>query len=309
MTALQVLPKIRRDAVDRPRRRGSVSATQRRAAWLMVAPAGLHALIWIAVPVVATFVLSVTNYSVLEPLRFVGLGNYVTAFADPVFQASIVHTAVYTFFTVPVAMAIAVFLAVLLNLQIQARSWYRAAYFLPQVTATVAVAMVWLQIYDPQNGLANKVLALLGITGPAWLADPGFALPSVIVVGIWQGIGIKMLIYLAALQNIPADLYEAAALDGANGWQRFRRITLPMLRPATFFRRRRLGDQRLSGLRPGVRADRGRTRQRHHDDDVRGVQKRLRQLPNGIGLREIGGVVRVPLRADAAQPHTHRRPR
>jgi multiple sugar transport system permease protein len=201
----------------------------------MIAPAGLHALIWIAIPVLATFVLSVTNYSVLDPLRFVGLDNYVTAFSDPVFQASIVHTAVYTFFTVPVAMAVAVFLAVLLNQQIRARSWYRAAYFLPQVTATVAVAMVWLQIYDPQNGLANKTLAVLGINGPAWLADPNYALSSVIVVGIWQGIGIKMLIYLAALQNIPADMYEAAELDGASGWQRFRRITLPMLRPATFF--------------------------------------------------------------------------
>jgi multiple sugar transport system permease protein len=238
MTATQVLTPAAPAAGRRPervRRRSKVNAHQRRAAWLMIAPAGLHALVWIAIPVVATFALSVTNYSVLDPLRFVGLGNYVTAFSDPVFQASIVHTAVYTFFTVPVAMAIAVFLAVLLNQQIRARSWYRAVYFLPQVTATVAVAMVWLQIYDPQNGLANRILALLGITGPAWLADPNFALSSVIVVGIWQGIGIKMLIYLAALQNIPADMYEAAELDGASAWQRFRRITLPMLRPATFF--------------------------------------------------------------------------
>jgi multiple sugar transport system permease protein len=235
MTATQVLTPVAQAPVERTRRRGSVTANQRRTAWMMIAPAGLHALIWIAIPVVATFVLSVTNYSVLDPLRFVGLDNYVTAFADPVFQASIVHTAVYTFFTVPVAMAVAVFLAVLLNQQIRARSWYRAAYFLPQVTATVAVAMVWLQIYDPQNGLANKTLSVLGINGPAWLADPNYALSSVIVVGIWQGIGIKMLIYLAALQNIPADMYEAAELDGASAWQRFRRITLPMLRPATFF--------------------------------------------------------------------------
>lgn len=226
----------RRAAARVPAARGSdVTRGQRRAAWLMVAPAGLHALVWIAVPVVATFVLSVTNYSVLEPLRFVGVGNYTRAFADPVFRASIGHTAVYAFFTVPVAMAVAVFLAVLLNQPIRARGLYRAAYFLPQVTATVAVAMVWLQIYDPHDGLVNKVLAALGVTGPAWLADPDYALPAVIAVGIWQGIGIKMLIYLAALQNIPPELYEAAQLDGAGAWQQFRRITLPCLRPATFF--------------------------------------------------------------------------
>jgi multiple sugar transport system permease protein len=224
------------EATPRPaRRRGGVTAHQRRAAWLMVAPAGLHALWWIAVPVVATFALSVTNYSVLAPLRFVGARNYLTAFRDPVWLVSMWHTAVYAFFTVPVAMAIALFLAVLLNQPIQARGWYRAVIFLPQVTATVAVAVVWYQLYDPQAGLVNKLLAGLGLAGPAWLADPSYALGSVIVVGIWQGIGVKMLIYLAALQNVPAELHEAAELDGANAWQRFRRVTLPLLRPATLF--------------------------------------------------------------------------
>ncbi len=240
MTTSEVLPGLPGTtapparATAAPARRKATSR-QRRTAWLMVAPAGLHALFWIAVPVLATFALSVTNYSVLAPLRFVGLSNYARAFNDPVFRLSIWHTAVYTFFTVPVAMAVAVFLAVLLNQQIRARAWYRAAIFLPQVTATVAVAMVWLQIYDPQSGLANKVLSGLGISSSAWLFDPGSALGSVIVVGIWQGIGIKMIIYLAALQNIPDELYEAAELDGATAWQRFRRITLPMLRPATLF--------------------------------------------------------------------------
>jgi multiple sugar transport system permease protein len=201
----------------------------------MVAPAGLHALFWIAVPVLATFVLSLTNYSVLAPLRFVGIANYVRAFRDPVFLVSIWHTAVYAFFTVPVAMAVAVFLAVLLNQRIRGRAGYRTAIFLPQVTATVAVAMVWYQIYDPSSGLADKLLGLLGISGPAWIADPDYALPAVVLMGIWQGIGIKMIIYLAALQNLPDELYEAAELDGAGPWQRFRTITLPLLRPATLF--------------------------------------------------------------------------
>jgi multiple sugar transport system permease protein len=237
MTTSPVHPPVALDtgSTAPPPRRRQASDRRTRTAWLMVAPAGLHALFWIALPVVATFGLSLTNYSVLAPLRFVGLGNYVKAFANPVFRLGIWHTAVYTFFTVPVAMAIAVFLAVLLNQQIRARAWYRAAIFLPQVTATVAVASVWYQIYDPYSGLANKLLSFLGITGPAWLNDPNYALPAVIVVGVWQGIGIKMIIYLAALQNIPDELYEAAELDGANAWQSFRRITLPMLRPATLF--------------------------------------------------------------------------
>ncbi|MDT7623017.1 MAG: multiple sugar transport system permease protein [Pseudonocardiales bacterium] len=239
MTASEVHPPLPVNTTPSgppaPKRRRQVSDHRARVAWTMVAPAGLHALFWIALPVLATFALSVTNYSVLAPLRFVGLGNYITAFRDPIFLTSIWHTAVYTFFTVPVAMAIAVFLAVLLNQQIRARAWYRAAVFLPQVTATVAVATVWYQIYDPYSGLANKLLSFLGITGPAWLADPSYALSAVIVMGVWQGIGIKMIIYLAALQNLPDELFEAAELDGANAWQRFRRITLPMLRPATLF--------------------------------------------------------------------------
>ena len=237
MTTSQVRPPVAPEtgaSAPTPRRR-QASDRRTRTAWLMVAPAGLHALFWIALPVLATFGLSLTNYSVLAPLRFVGLENYVKAFSNPIFRLGIWHTAVYTFFTVPVAMAIAVFLAVLLNQQIRARAWYRAAIFLPQVTATVAVASVWYQIYDPYSGLANKLLSFLGITGPAWLNDPNYALPAVIVVGVWQGIGIKMIIYLAALQSIPDELYEAAELDGANAWQSFRRITLPMLRPATLF--------------------------------------------------------------------------
>jgi multiple sugar transport system permease protein len=142
---------------------------------------------------------------------------------------------VYTFFTVPVAMAIAVLIAVLLNNKLRLRAWYRAAFFLPHITATVAIALVWMWMYQPDIGLFNALLAKVGIDGPAWLADPSYALTSVILVGIWKGIGVKMLIYLAALQAIPRDLYEASELDGAGGARKFFSITLPLLRPATFF--------------------------------------------------------------------------
>jgi multiple sugar transport system permease protein len=202
----------------------------------MLAPAVVHLVWWIGIPVVATFVLAFTNYDVLAgTASFVGLDNFVESFSDEVWNASIWHTVAYTFFTVPVAMAIAVVVAVLLNQKLRGRAWYRAAFFLPHITATVAIAMVWMWMFEPRFGLFNAILSWFGVNGPAWLSDPSTAMPAVILVGVWQGIGLKMLIYLAALQNIPTELYEAAAIDGASKRRQFWSITLPLLRPATFF--------------------------------------------------------------------------
>lgn len=220
----------------RRRRRRRLGWERRRAAYLMLAPALIHLIWWIGIPVVATFVLAFTNYDVLAgTASFVGPGNFTEIFADETWLASIWHTCVYTFFTVPVAMAIAVVVAVLLNAKLRARAWYRAAYFLPHITATVAIAMVWMWMYEPRVGLFNALLALVGINGPAWLSQPATAMPAVILVGVWKGIGLKMLIYLAALQSIPGELYEAAAIDGASRRRQFWSVTLPLLRPATFF--------------------------------------------------------------------------
>lgn len=201
----------------------------------MVAPALLHAIIWIGIPVIAALVLSFTSYDVLTPPKFIGLGNYVDALTDPTFRRSVLNTGVYAFFTVPVAMAVALMIAVMLNTRIRGRAWFRTAIFIPQVTATIAVALVWLWIYEPQNGLANALLSFVGLSGQNWLSSTTLAMPAVIVVGIWQGIGLKMLIYLAALQGLPRELYEAASVDGASRLRQFFSITLPLLRPATFF--------------------------------------------------------------------------
>lgn len=217
-------------------RRAGITRGRRRAAYLMIAPATIHIVWWIVVPVIATFVLSVTDYDVLAgTIHWVGLANFVEIFRDPVWRLSIWNTLVYTFFTVPVAMALAVVVAVLLNQKLRGRAWYRTAFFLPQVTATVAVAMVWAWMFEPRIGLFNDALSAVGINGPAWLSSTTWAMPSVIMVGIWKGIGVKMLIYLAALQSIPEDLYGAASLDGAGPIKRFWHITAPLLRPATFF--------------------------------------------------------------------------
>ncbi|MFF9535489.1 carbohydrate ABC transporter permease [Streptomyces sp. NPDC014724] len=208
---------------------------RQRAGMLMVAPALLHASLWIGLPVVASVVLAFTKYDVLTAPQFVGLDNFRDMMDDAVFRKSIVNTVIYTFFTVPVGMMLGLLVALALHTGLKARGIFRTAVFLPQVTATVAIALVWLWIYNPGNGLLNTLLSFLGIDGPAWLSSTSWAMPSVILVGIWQGIGMKMLIYLAALQSLPKELYEAASVDGASKVRQFFSITLPLLKPATFF--------------------------------------------------------------------------
>lgn len=208
---------------------------RQRAGMLMVAPALLHASLWIGLPVVASVVLAFTKYDVLTAPQFVGLDNFSEMMGDSVFRKSIVNTVIYTFFTVPFGMALGLLIALALHTGLKARGIFRTAVFLPQVTATVAIALVWLWIYNPGNGLLNTLLSFLGIDGPAWLSSTSWAMPSVILVGIWQGIGMKMLIYLAALQSLPKELYEAASVDGASKVRQFFSITLPLLKPATFF--------------------------------------------------------------------------
>ncbi|MFE4694799.1 carbohydrate ABC transporter permease [Streptomyces sp. NPDC056749] len=222
-----------------PRQTGRVPTgpgrRRRRAGMLMVAPALLHASLWIGLPVVVSVCLAFTKYDVLTAPEFVGLANFRDMLDDAVFRKSIVNTLLYTFFTVPFGMALGLLVALALHTGLKARGIFRTAVFLPQVTATVAIALVWLWIYNPGNGLLNTLLSFLGIEGPAWLSSTTWALPSVILVGIWQGIGMKMLIYLAALQSLPKELYEAASVDGASRVRQFFSITLPLLKPATFF--------------------------------------------------------------------------
>lgn len=235
MVATRVAPGRAPAAAPRRVRRGGAGRARRRAGYLMVAPAFLHMLLWTGVPLVAAIALAFTSYDILSAPEFVGLANFTEMFGDPVFHRAMLNTLVYTVFTVPVAMGLALVIAVLLNGKIRGSKVFRTAIFLPQVTATIAVALVWLWIYNPRGGLLNAVLSFVGISGPNWLSSTTWAMPAVIVVGVWQGIGMKMLIYLAALQNLPPELYEAASVDGASKVRQFFKITLPLLRPATFF--------------------------------------------------------------------------
>jgi multiple sugar transport system permease protein len=209
--------------------------SQVRAGWLFLSPALLHSAVFIVIPVLAAIVLSFTDYSFGDSWSWVGFGNYVDLFKDQDFRAALVNTILYAVVVIPVSMALSLAVATGLNQKIKAIGFFRTAFYIPTVTATVAVATIWLWIYNPGSGLANGFLNLFGFAPGRWLSDPNTALPSLMLVGIWQGLGTKIIIYLAALQGVSRDLLESASLDGANRWQRFVNVTWPALGPVQFF--------------------------------------------------------------------------
>lgn len=201
----------------------------------MLAPNIIGFLMFMLVPMVATFVLSFTKYDMLTTPKFIGLSNYIEMVKDPIVREVTWNTLIYTVLTVPVGMCISLLLAVMLDQKIAFRRFYRAAFFLPAITSMVVVAIVWQWIYNPDYGILNFVLSLFGIKGPKWLLDAKTALLSIAIVGIWKNAGYNMIIFLSGLQGISTSYYEAAELDGANKFEQFRYITLPMLTPTTFF--------------------------------------------------------------------------
>ena len=186
-------------------------------------------------PVAYNIVLSFTNYDLFSPIKFIGLKNYNEVFTEEVTLKAIRNTLYFTIGTVPLGTALALIIAALLNQKIRGRIVFRTLYYLPVVTSVVVSSMVWKWIFNPQLGLLNHFLANFGIPSQQWLYDPKLALPSLIVVSLWAGIGGNMIIFLAGLQNIPKEMYEAASIDGAVPWQSFLYITVPMLRPILLF--------------------------------------------------------------------------
>jgi multiple sugar transport system permease protein len=206
------------------------------AGYLTVFPTAAFFAVFIVFPVAYSLYISTLNWDGISPdPRFIGLRNYERMLDQPLFWRSMAQTGVFILGLVPLRMAVALALALLLNQKIGGLAVYRTLYFMPVVTSTVAVSMVWLWIFDPTWGVANWILEQLYLPTSQWLSDPNVALWALILMTIWKTVGFEMVIYLAGLQGIPASLYEAAAIDGADRWRQFRHITLPLLAPTTFF--------------------------------------------------------------------------
>ena len=230
-------PQVVRDDLERPvgaiRPRGRHSGT---VAILMLLPAAVLMITFLIIPIGLTFALAFTNARLIspEPAEFIGVDNFTRLFANDTFWASLRNTVIFAVIIVPFQSACALGLAVLVNVKMRGVNFFRTIYFLPVVTSIVVVSMLWLFLYQP-NGLINAVLAKAGIQGPDWLGDPRTALIAIILMSAWQAMGFHMVIWLSGLQTIPAELYEAAAIDGADGWQQFKHVTWPGLRPTATF--------------------------------------------------------------------------
>jgi multiple sugar transport system permease protein len=205
-------------------------------AYSFILPNLLGFTIFTLVPMLFALGLAFMSWDGANPIQFVGLKNFQKMLHDETFKISTFNTLYYVVCTVPATMVCSLFLAVLLNRPFKGRNIFRAIYFFPYVASLVAVAVVWNMMFHPSMGPINNLLRVLGVQNPpAWSASTTWAMPTVILASIWKNMGYYMVIYLAALQGIPAELYEAARIDGATPWQCFKKITLPLLTPATFF--------------------------------------------------------------------------
>jgi multiple sugar transport system permease protein len=204
--------------------------------WLFVLPATLGIVLFSAGPIVAAFVISLSRWNIVDTPRFIGLGNYVEILTrEPLFWTALKNTAYYTAGVIPLQLTIALVIALGLNLGLRGQSLFRTLYFLPSVCSTVALALVWRMLFDYKIGAINEFLDVFNLGPVPWLMKPEWAMPAIIIMSAWQGIGYPVVLWLAGLQGIPQSYYDAAKVDGAGPWQLFRHITWPLLTPTTFF--------------------------------------------------------------------------
>ncbi len=202
--------------------------------YVFLSPWLLGLLLFTGGPIVVSLGLAFCDWDLITPAKFIGLGNFVKMFSDARFLNSMYNTFYYTIFSVPLGVVGSVMIALLMNQKWKSVRLLRTIYYLPSVTAGVASAIIWMWLLNPDFGLINYGLSLLGIKGPQWMADEIWAKPAIIIMSLW-GVGGNMIVYLAGLQGIPRQLYEAAEIDGAGMMQKFRYVTLPMLTPVIFF--------------------------------------------------------------------------
>lgn len=216
-------------------------STTQTVAWMFLAPALSALLVFFFIPIIAAFALSFTDFDIyslgnISYLRFVGFQNYVNLVHDPLFWKALGNTLYFVIAGGPVSVLVSLGTALLLQSRlVKYKGVFRFFFFAPVVTTLVAVAIVWRYLYHPRFGLINFVLSWFGISAVDWLGDPAWAMPAMILLAVWKNFGYNMLIFIAGLQNIPEELYEAARIDGAGSFQQFRTITIPMLAPTSLF--------------------------------------------------------------------------
>ncbi len=195
----------------------------------------LGMLAFLVIPIVASLVLSFAEWDLLTPARWVGLANYAALLDSADFWDALKHTFFFIGGYLPLVLVLGLSLALLMNQNLRGRLFFRVVFFMPVVSAWVAVALLWKWLLNPRYGIVNWGLSLVGIEGPGWIFDPNWAMPSIILASVWKDLGFVMLLLLAGLQAISPEYYEAASLDGAAGWRMLRSITLPLLSPTVFF--------------------------------------------------------------------------
>ncbi len=235
---MKLIPNFRRRAraSDKPKyRRSKLAKREERAAYLFLSPWIIGFIVLLVGPIIASVYLSMNEWSLVSPPRWVGLGNYEKMVNDREFLISLKVTLRYLVLSVPVYLVTGFGLALLLNQKLRGMNVFRTVLYLPSLLAGVAVAVLWSMVLHPDLGILNQILRGIGIANPPrWLSSPDWAIPAVVLMGLWA-VGGGAIIYLAGLQNIPPHLYEAAEIDGAGAWKKFRHITLPMMTPTIFF--------------------------------------------------------------------------
>lgn len=203
--------------------------------WIFITPQLIGLIVFAVIPLLMSLGISFHSWDgIASSMKFVGIDNYIDQITDPNFKKALLNTLIYSVMFIPLDLILALLLAIAVQ-KIRGKSFYRLFYFMPVVTGSVSVGVIWTWIMNGDFGLLNNILAAVGIEGPKWLADPKTVLFSIVIVSVWWNVGYNMVLLLAGLQNIPQVYYEAAQIDGANKWNAFRHITLPMLSPTLFF--------------------------------------------------------------------------
>jgi len=202
--------------------------------YFLVAPYILHVLLFVAFPVIFSIVLTFHKWNIISPMEFIGTTNYEKLIHDRLFLKSVLNTLTFLIIHIPLQIVISLALAVTLNEKLPFRAFFRGAFFMPVVVSGVVVTIMWQQLYSLEVGVLNKMLIGLGLNRVGWLTDPSWAMASIAFMATWKNVGLYIILFLVGLQTVPQSYYEAADIDGANGWQKFWHITLPAINPTVF---------------------------------------------------------------------------